>query len=82
MYPWWGKQLRTKRSLPFLVSCLMGLRSSSLLISSLALLHRGISTIMLRIDLPSSAKRGMSCHADTGLFAWFSSQTRQSVSME
>jgi hypothetical protein len=26
----WGKQLRTKRSLPFLVSCLMGLRVSSL----------------------------------------------------
>lgn len=42
--PWWGKQLRTYRSLPFLMSCLMGLKVSSLEISILALVHRGTST--------------------------------------
>lgn len=79
MYPWWGKQFRTKRSLPFLVSCLIGLKSSSLLISSFALDHRGISTTMFKIVLLSSAKRGMSCQEETGFPAWFSSQTRQST---
>lgn len=48
MYPWWGKQFRTKRSFPFLVSWRMGFKVSLLLISILALVHRGTSTIMLR----------------------------------
>jgi hypothetical protein len=66
--PWWGKQFRTNRSLPFLIStgqlggkkarsadipCLMGLKASSLEISSLALVHRGTSTITIYVNSQS-----------------------------
>lgn len=61
MYPWWGKQLATKRTLPSLTSCFMGLRGSFRLISILALVHRGTSTTMLKTFFESSAYNGMSC---------------------
>lgn len=67
MYPWWGKQLRTKRKRPFLMSCLMGFIVSSFEISIFAFVQRGTSTIMLRMPLFWSAKRGMSWKGETTL---------------
>lgn len=62
------------------MSCLMGLKASSLEISILALVQRGTSTIMLRMPLFWSAKRGMSWKGDTTVWSdAFSMKTRCSA---
>lgn len=67
MYPWWGKQFLTKRSLPRFMSCLIGLKGSSFEISIFAFVQRGTSTTMFKMPLFWSAKRGMSWKGETTL---------------
>jgi hypothetical protein len=79
MLGWTWATHRTKRNLPFLVSCKMGLNGSVLEIlpivslvtaarqgahSILAFVQRGTSTIMLRTELASLAQSGTSWKAD------------------